>query len=720
MLKKWIAVFLAVLCALPMSAFAARMDVDKTPDLNRPRKTPEKILFSLENNEYRFAMLDYGEDGFYIITTKGLGRLQYDPAGSAKFDPNKEGSIAHRLNNEYLTQGINGSILPKQVIDHLVLRDWPIEAGVANSDFPEDYTARCKVALMSMTEWKQYQYDFGMYDDESWWGWYLRTSWAADLRSTAADVMAVSGENAAGPIVINVPAPTACGVRPVFYLDRDFFKTVRLNLTTTGATVKKWLRTVYTEQELSGIYSTEEVQEIVNAEVPPEAYDVWSIGYRNVGDVMTGYYKYKQADNIPENGTTVRWVRSDTPDGVYSEIPGTQGKFTYELQPADANKYVCFEVTPATAKTIGKAYRSSVIEGGTVGAAAKPIVTKSNFFGTPAVGKQIGVQYTYYDANRELEEGTTFQWQRSENGGFVNIPGATARLYTPTEADAGKEIRLCIVPQNRGRYRLAPPYNKGTHAIGDKYYTATVNVVAEPVAEDVKVNRTTLAMSTSVSENDVLSLTLKKQNNQFVNGVMKGNYLYHDLLGIAEENSVYSWEISRDGGKTYLPMAETIDYVVRDGDAGNYIRFGVAPRNAEGTVGAMTYSEPMLIEETDTQTSGAVDSAQFTFAGKKQVTLSAKGLENAYAISFDLTSGAKIQSITGNEYQVYQSGTKPIKCILTKRGAVAANRNQTDLVTIEFDSVYSGTLTISNLRVAGMNGEKVISYEKLPAMLELK
>ena len=722
MMRKIIAALLAVILCIPaaLPGFAERMDKDTTPSLDRPRKSPPEVLFSPETSDARFIMLDYDEDGFYIVNTLGVGRLQFDPGNIAKFDPTDTDSIAYRLNNEYLTEGINGFKLPQEMIDHLVLRDWPTEAGAVDSSFPEDYVARCKVALMSMTEWKKYQSDFGMYDDESWWGWYLRTSWGIDLRSTEHDVLAVSGENAAGPIVASCPASTACGVRPVFYLDRDFFKTVRLNLNTTGAKVKKWLRPVYTEAELSAIYSAAEVNAIVNSELPPEAYDVWAVGYRNVGDVMTGYYKYEQAEGIAENGTTVRWVRSDTPEGVYSEIPGTAGCFTYELQEADANKYVCFEVTPATAKTVGKAYRSTVVEGGTVGAASKPIVLKSSLFGTPAVGKEIGVMYTYYDANRELEEGTTFQWQRKEETGFVNISGATKKYYTVAPEDAGKELRLRIVPQNRGRYRLAPPYNKGTHAIGDPYYTETIQAFAQPTAENVAVNRTTMSFSAGVSDNDQLKLSLVKSDNQYVNGVMLGTYEYHHQLEIPEENSLYSWEISRDGGKTYLPVADTIDYVVRDGDAGNYLRFGVQARNSAGTLGEMTYSEPMLIAEAEPMPANTTDSAQITFAGQKSVTLSAKGLENAYAISFDLTTGAEIEKIEGVGYHVYTSGKNPTKCILTKRGNMAANHADTDLIVIHFKSIYSGSVKISNVKTAGIAGDESISYEKLPAGLELK
>lgn len=720
MYKKIIALLSSAVLVLGSMAvsFAAPQDRMTSSPVGAIRKTPDENIFIMENSSEKFIMLDYNEDGFYILSTKNIGRYVFDSDNIAKFDPEDENNIAYTLNNQYLNEGVNGQKLPQAILDHLVERDWEVEAGVPGCSFDEDFTVRAKVALMSMTEWKKYYKNFGAWDDESWWGWFLRTSWGGDaVQSTENAVLAVSGENAAGPIVIVCPAEKACGIRPVYYIDREFFTSVKCNVNTMGVGVRKWLCKVYSDEELSKLYTAAEIKSI-HADVPPKAMDVWAIGYRNVGDTLKGYYKFYQEDGLPEDGTTVRWVRSDELNGAVSLIPGTQGKFSYTLQDADAGKYVWFEVTPAIAGTVGNPYRQTLVEGATVGAAQKPIAKDIKLFGIPAVGKEIGVKYTYYDANRELEEGTTFQWQRKKGGQFTDIEGATDKYYTVTQEDAGCEIRVCIVPQNKGRYRLAPPYNDGRCAVGDPFYSESVNAVTLPEALNVKINRTAVSFQTTV-ENNKISMSLLKNESKTVGGQLIGTYEYNDMLGIAEKDSKFSWELSADG-VCWLPIygAKSTEYAIHDGDAGKYIRFAVEARDKEGTIGEKRYSEPIIIEDV-LRDEKEIDFAQISVNNKQEITLSARELENAYAVSFEIElSEGQVSGIESDGYNTYVIGTNPAKCILTKQGIAAVNDRETDLAIIKFAAPYNGMVKIKNFRTAGIINEKA-DYEKLPSEITI-
>lgn len=76
---------------------------------------------------------------------------------------------------------------------------------------------------------------------------------------------------------------------------------------------------------------------------PPQANDPVILdnngGAATIGDVLTGDYKYSDAEGDPEGASTYRWLRN----GV--EIPGATA-IDYTLTGADSNQSIAFEVTP--------------------------------------------------------------------------------------------------------------------------------------------------------------------------------------------------------------------------------------------------------------------------------------------------------------------------------------------------------------------------------------
>jgi len=116
---------------------------------------------------------------------------------------------------------------------------------------------------------------------------------------------------------------------------------------------------------------------------PPSASNVQISGIPEVGETLTGSYTFYQPQDKPEEGTTYRWLRSDTPDGTYSPIPGANS-LTYTLTYEDLGKYLKFEVTPRIAGKDGNPAASS---------AFGPVTGKLAVVLTGSAGAGTGKQY---------------------------------------------------------------------------------------------------------------------------------------------------------------------------------------------------------------------------------------------------------------------------------------------------------------------------------------
>lgn len=81
-----------------------------------------------------------------------------------------------------------------------------------------------------------------------------------------------------------------------------------------------------------------------------------------------------------------------------------------------------------------------------------PYATAVTVAGTPTSGQVLTGNYTYNDAELDIELGTTFQWYRSADSTFdgadVAIAGATASTYTLTAADVGFWVFFEVSPRS--------------------------------------------------------------------------------------------------------------------------------------------------------------------------------------------------------------------------------------------------------------------------------
>lgn len=239
-------------------------------DIIMPEKVNADYAFTATTNGtvYHYQVLDAitvnGEKQYYIYCNDLYGK---NPTASAtnEFDPDVDGNIAKWLNTTFLNgeQGDGFVALDTNIKPYIAEHDWLVEANAkAPSGYPKtDYTAKCKIALLSITEYAKYSKKIG-------WGAYVNGTLTSNgihafLRSPVGNSSDLRTLYAANGCTANVKANFATAqLRPAFYVSEDYFKNVKLNLDTAGSEVKKIISelnpSIYTPDEilaLKGIFT---------------------------------------------------------------------------------------------------------------------------------------------------------------------------------------------------------------------------------------------------------------------------------------------------------------------------------------------------------------------------------------------------------------------------------------------------------------------------------
>ena len=215
--------------------------------------TPRAYKFQIEGNSMEFILLDTMHDDmqkFYVMTVRDFGNMSYDPDGTQKYDPTDGNNVAYWLNNSFLKDGAaDGTRLPQEIIDYINPESkYDTEAACPSGDVPNGYTVQCAIGLLSHTEYEKYYHRFGVRDNMSGSAWWLRTGFAKGSADTML-VPKISDAIVTGR-TIQWTSKNKLLVRPTFYLTRDFFKNVKIQVPTLGAEVKKAILSTYKSNEL--------------------------------------------------------------------------------------------------------------------------------------------------------------------------------------------------------------------------------------------------------------------------------------------------------------------------------------------------------------------------------------------------------------------------------------------------------------------------------------
>jgi len=255
-------------------------------------------------------------------------------------------------------------------------------------------------------------------------------------------------------------------------------------------------------------------------------------GTSNVGQTLTGHYFYSDIDSDSEGASAFQWYRNEaTINGATSD--------TYVLTSADSGTTIKFGVTPKA--QAGSTPGGEVKNDGTL-INSFPVASNVNIIGTPNVGQLLTGNYTYSDADGDLQDVPTFQWYRDG----VAIDQATGNTYTLVQADSGSTIKFGVIP------KAITGSSPGNESQSDSLLILN----SAPIASNVNITGT-----------------------PNVGQLLTGTYDYSDVDGDTQGISTFKWY--RDG--VAIDQATGDTYTLVQADSGATIIFGVTPVAATGT-----------------------------------------------------------------------------------------------------------------------------------------
>ncbi|MEG2380631.1 MAG: hypothetical protein RSB38_02915, partial [Oscillospiraceae bacterium] len=288
-IKKYVCLILScIMCLMNLTIFGADEDTIKGhlgwsgPPAGWAKFTPVENSFTVDGK--KFSLLEYrpeNQDSKYLVIAQdSYGRHVFDGDNTQKFDTEDPNNVAAWLNNEFLTDGNNyvGTIykLPDGIINNINPNHrWITECGWEDTNCSKElcggkeyYTTTTGVVLMADYEYKKYAGKFGVLDNTAAGienptngeGWFLRSSCQKTTLCSkfGGDIGAVRAWDTHVPF----------GIRPMFNLNSNFFKTVKLNMAETGANVKAAMADSCTKAELKALgYTNEELAELFGSGV---------------------------------------------------------------------------------------------------------------------------------------------------------------------------------------------------------------------------------------------------------------------------------------------------------------------------------------------------------------------------------------------------------------------------------------------------------------------
>ncbi len=255
---------LSLECAC-FAAFTPAKDVEWLLD------TPQENIFQVEGDSRLFILLDVTDDEdskFFILTKDYYAKRPFDPSVSL-FDPTNGLNLGGWLNGSFLKYGSlmdSGEVykFPQGVVDHINKKHiWITDGEYA----PTAELGTYGVGLMSQEEMLRYKEKFGVDDGlttstlfRTIAGWWMRSQ--GDTTSDEKVTFRVDLGDGGRIDAWWVGGDNEIATRPCFYLDRDFFREVRIDTNTMGSAVKAAIKKNYVKDELIGAYTQEEVQDL--------------------------------------------------------------------------------------------------------------------------------------------------------------------------------------------------------------------------------------------------------------------------------------------------------------------------------------------------------------------------------------------------------------------------------------------------------------------------
>lgn len=280
----------------------------------------------------------------------------------------------------------------------------------------------------------------------------------------------------------------------------------------------------------------------------PYVINVSVSGVLTVGQRLTANYDFRDVDGDAEAVSTYKWYRADNTSGLNNVvIAGATGR-QYDLQAADAGKYVRFAVTPVAdyGTLVGNETFSPFQTTVANFKPAAPALLPNDTDNTLSASGPLGIG--------EIEYAINFSNSWNKYTGTINV----GNLDRP----AGFY---------QFRVRAAPGRDAGDIA-SSPAFTATVAAPNPPVASGVIIIGDPVAGQT-----------------------LHGSYTYYDAENDAQRGTTVQWYRADDvygTNEIAISGAAVADYVLKAADVGKRLRFGVIPRNQTApTTGRQEFSD---------------------------------------------------------------------------------------------------------------------------------
>lgn len=322
-----------------------------------PETTPSEYLFTVDGQSRKYILLDYFLDkdaSFYVMQDSTYGTYLFDTQeGHTRFDPTCSTNIGYALNSEdFKNNGLNGVKFNATIMNYI---DWDhvwwTEQGISSIgngySANADYSFTAGLSLLSMGEAYKYREKIGWNLQNLTW-WWTRTQRGLNYANHNIITMKGSGEFWNISAHVKESNSQIPSIRPTFYLNEDFFREVRLKLQDSdgsnllGESVQAMLKSRYTRDELSAIYSDKELDYIGFS--APDYVTIDQEQYSNGSPIML------TANLTVENAVSYQyqWIARAGVDGAYSDIRSDKQQ-KYFVSTLDKNKYLNCKVTPVFA-----------------------------------------------------------------------------------------------------------------------------------------------------------------------------------------------------------------------------------------------------------------------------------------------------------------------------------------------------------------------------------
>lgn len=313
--------------------------------------TPSQYLFNVDGMD--FIMLDTlkDEDSHFLVMSKNIVATIL-LAENRGFENTVKylNSVEPYANNGYIPNadtGYSGNFdmtqLPDSILNAIDYNHvWKIECAMYGTN---ETTVKGGIVVPAVHEIRQYSEKIGLCDDVDGNGrpceWWTRTPYGICGNVTNnGELNCYINAPVTGEIQAIFGTAATSGIKPMFYLNRNYFLDNKISLADVGIDVRKTIRSTYSRKELLDAgYSEAELAEYYDVGTNLSQIEIKGINETSL--VMTADFTYDGS----ESSYVLEWYSADSEAGEYKKIADSDGQINYRIPYSLGGKWIKAKVT---------------------------------------------------------------------------------------------------------------------------------------------------------------------------------------------------------------------------------------------------------------------------------------------------------------------------------------------------------------------------------------